>query len=510
MAAALPFPTVETKLFSLEPNGPLELFALEHESSDEGSSLEDHAEASRTSGASDKSKEILQVHRRREIEFNGLGGIAGVFRGRELTRKEGRLICGITPIDALIGGGIVRGRISEIIGDASAGKTTLAAAFAAAATGRGEVVAWLDTDGSFDPASTAAAGVDLARLLWVAMPVSRGGASYRTTADDIECQRGEIECGRPTLSRISGETGRNYSGPPMTNRIERGRPDPSQITEELAQEATPANRSGARYAGPPRMTERIEPDEHGQAQAGYRWSPARKRSPIAMMLKAAEWILTAGGFGLVVIDCGRACNSGSAFTQSAALRLARAAERSGAAVIVIGSRRLCGSFAALSLRLKRARICFSRESRWAPGLFDGLAIEAQVMRNKLGGAGASASWEALADPLSIWMSGATAESAPSVSAPRRTSGTKPAVVASGATAESAASVSAPKRTSGTKPATVASRVPEESTISESAPMRAAGAKPATAASGTKTRAAAAFDSSNLNGTLNAGRRAGMR
>jgi recombination protein RecA len=509
MAAALPFPAVETKLFSLEPNGPLELFALERESSGEGSYLEDHAAAPRTSGASDKSKDILQVHRRREIEFNGLGEIAGVFRGRELTRKEGRLTCGITAIDDLIGGGIVRGRISEIIGDASAGKTTLAAAFAAAATGRGEVVAWLDADGSFDPASTAAAGVDLARLLWVAMPVSRGGASYRTTAEDIEYQRGEIECERPTLSQISGETGRNYSGPPMTNRIERGRPDPSQIIEEMAREATPANRSGASYPGPPRMTERIEPDEYGQDQAGYRWSPARKRSPIAMVLKAAEWILTAGGFGLVVIDCGRACNSGGAFTQSAALRLARAAERSGAAVIVIGSRRLCGTFAALSLRLKRARTCFSRESRWAPGLFDGLAIEAQVMRNKLGGAGASASWEALADPSSIWMSGATAESAPSVSASRRTSGTKPATVASSVTERSAASVSAPRRTSGTKPAMVASSVTEESTIS-SAPMRAAGAKSATAASGTKTRAAAAFDSSNLNGRSNASRRAGMR
>ena len=188
MAAALPFTTVETKLygpeqdgarelFTLGQDGPGELFAFEHDGSGECAYLEDHAAAPRQSGAPDKSKEILEVNRRlREVEFNGLGGIAGVFRGRELTRKEGRLRCGITPIDDLIGGGIVRGRISEIIGDASAGKTSLAAAFAAAATGRGEVVAWIDADGGLDPASTAAAGVDLARLLWVAMPVSRSGA----------------------------------------------------------------------------------------------------------------------------------------------------------------------------------------------------------------------------------------------------------------------------------------------------------------------------------------------
>ncbi|HEY1850383.1 MAG TPA: hypothetical protein VGG60_05090 [Candidatus Binataceae bacterium] len=443
MAAALPFTTVETKLygpeqdgarelFTLGQDGPGELFAFEHDGSGECAYLEDHAAAPRQSGAPDKFKEILEVNRRlREVEFNGLGGIAGVFRGRELTRKEGRLRCGITPIDDLIGGGIVRGRISEIIGDASAGKTSLAAAFAAAATGRGEVVAWIDADGGLDPASTAAAGVDLARLLWVAMPVSRSGAGSRTAAGDIECQRGEIE---------------------------RGRPYPSRIIAEMAREVLPASRGGAGYAGPPRMTERIEPDEHGQAQTEYRWSPARKRSPIAMVLKAAEWILTADGFGVVVIDCGSACTRIGAFTQSAALRLARAAERSGAAVIVIGSRRLCGTFAALSLRLKRARTCFSRESRWAPGLFDGLAIEAQVMRNKLGGAGASASWKALVDPSSCGMSGATAESAPSASAPMRISREKSAMVASGA----------------------------------------------------KTRAAAVFDSSNLNGRSNAGRRAGMR
>ena len=173
------------------------------------------------------------------------------------------------------------------------------------------------------------------------------------------------------------------------------------------------------------------------------------------------------------------------FTQSAALRLARAAERSGAAVIVIGSRRLCGTFAALSLRLKRARTCFSRESRWAPGLFDGLAIEAQVMRNKLGGAGASASWEALADPSSMWMSGATAESTPSASASIRTSGTKPATVASSGDGEVPDLRIRIDARGGNEVCHGRVRCEDAS-------------------------AAGAFDSSNSNGTLNAGRRAGMR
>src|SRR5580698_11137986 len=90
----------------------------------------------------------------------------GVFKGHELTRKEGRLTCGIAPIDALIGG-LARGRISEITGPISSGKTTIAASFASAASRRGEVVGWVDVPGAFDPRSLDAAGADLARILWL-------------------------------------------------------------------------------------------------------------------------------------------------------------------------------------------------------------------------------------------------------------------------------------------------------------------------------------------------------
>jgi hypothetical protein len=44
---------------------------------------------------------------------------SGVFRGRELTRKDRRIASGVTPIDNLIGGGIVRGRVSKILGAAA-------------------------------------------------------------------------------------------------------------------------------------------------------------------------------------------------------------------------------------------------------------------------------------------------------------------------------------------------------------------------------------------------------
>src|SRR5229473_567138 len=103
-----------------------------------------------------------------QLEFTG------VFRGHELTRKDRRLRSGLAPLDALIDGGIPRGRISEITGRAGSGKTSIAASFAAFATRRGEVAAWLDASGSFDPESMAAAGVDLRRMLWASM--RRGSA----------------------------------------------------------------------------------------------------------------------------------------------------------------------------------------------------------------------------------------------------------------------------------------------------------------------------------------------
>jgi recombination protein RecA len=73
---------------------------------------------------------------------------------------------GITAMDTLTGG-LPRGCLTEICGPASSGRTTLLLAALAAATGRGECCAVVDAGDTLDPQSTAAAGVELDRLLWV-------------------------------------------------------------------------------------------------------------------------------------------------------------------------------------------------------------------------------------------------------------------------------------------------------------------------------------------------------
>lgn len=77
---------------------------------------------------------------------------------------------GIAGIDGPLGGGLRRGHLSEIVGARSTGRTAVLCQALAAATARGEVVAVVDTCDRFDPASAAAAGVDLSRLLWVRLP----------------------------------------------------------------------------------------------------------------------------------------------------------------------------------------------------------------------------------------------------------------------------------------------------------------------------------------------------
>jgi recombination protein RecA len=86
---------------------------------------------------------------------------------------------GLPALDVRLGGGLRRGQISEIVGPRSSGRTSLLMALAGATTRRGELAAFVDTLDGFDPASAAAAGVELTRLLWVRGAAAPGEAQAR-------------------------------------------------------------------------------------------------------------------------------------------------------------------------------------------------------------------------------------------------------------------------------------------------------------------------------------------
>lgn len=101
-------------------------------------------------------------------------------------------------------------------------------------------------------------------------------------------------------------------------------------------------------------------------------------------LRCAETILGAGGFGLVVLDLdGVPLQRLRSYSWP---RLARVAEKSGAALVLLAPHRLAGSFAMISVELEARRRLFS-VTRAAPRpvpLFDGIESYGVVVHDKRG------------------------------------------------------------------------------------------------------------------------------
>ena len=199
-----------------------------------------------------------------------LGRPGDIRLGSARPERIARLPTGLAVLDQALGGGLPRGRVTELAGARSTGRTGLACAIAATATRAGETIAWVDPADTLEPEAAAAAGIALARLLWV----------------------------RPR---------------------------------------------GARDA-----------------------------------FRAAEILLGAGGFGLVVLDVDASQAPAGIWP-----RLARAAERTRAAFLVIAPRREAGTFAALGLELGARRV------RWSGGpgqlvLLEGIDARVTVARSRVG------------------------------------------------------------------------------------------------------------------------------
>ena len=101
---------------------------------------------------------------------------------------------GIPQLD-LLTGGLARGCLTEICGTPSSGRTSVLLSALARATARGEVCALVDASDAFDPASAAAAGMEMSRLLWV-----RCGEKY-PSRKHRSLQRGKLSRGKNPQTR---------------------------------------------------------------------------------------------------------------------------------------------------------------------------------------------------------------------------------------------------------------------------------------------------------------------
>src|SRR5687767_2875340 len=153
---------------------------------------------------------------------------------------------GALPLDIALGvGGVPRGRIVEIFGPESSGKTTLIYHIIAEAQARGGICAFVDAEHSIDPIYAQRIGVDTDELL-VSQPdygeqaleivdvLVRSGAVDIVAVDsvaaltprvELEGQMGETQVGlqarlmSQALRKLAGDLSRPDTVPVLTNQI---------------------------------------------------------------------------------------------------------------------------------------------------------------------------------------------------------------------------------------------------------------------------------------------------
>src|SRR5437667_410415 len=84
-----------------------------------------------------------------------LGRPGDIRLGSTRPERVARLSTGLAVLDEALGGGLPRGRVTELAGSPSTGRTGLACAIAATATRAGETIAWVEPADAPDPGSAA-------------------------------------------------------------------------------------------------------------------------------------------------------------------------------------------------------------------------------------------------------------------------------------------------------------------------------------------------------------------
>jgi len=200
---------------------------------------------------------------------------------------------GIPQLD-LLTGGIARGCLTEICGTASSGRTSVLLFALARATQRGEVCALVDASDAFDPASAAAAGMEMSRLLWV-------------------------RCGEKYPSRKHSSAARR-AGCAKTSDSCQGTP-----------------------SGIPQVAEK---------KSGF----SRWESQLGQMLKVTDLLLQSNGFGMIALDLGDVpVPSARRIPLASWFRFRRAIEHTPTALLVLEQQPIAGSCSSVLVKVSGAR-----------------------------------------------------------------------------------------------------------------------------------------------------------
>jgi recombination protein RecA len=282
------------------------------------------------------------------------------------------LATGISGIDALLQGGLPVGAITEMSGPECSGRTSIALSFIAGITRTAKVCAWVDVADTLHPESAAAAGVDLARLLWVRCGVKK-------TVPQSAQNRFALD--------------KKYLIPPPAKKGLHGGgfgPHPRGETKGISDAISDLLRTetavAARCAEPlPRVRRQKEvfkplPLQPGK-NTGRRTAPDPARdkpwSRIDQALRVTDLLLQAGGFSAIVLDMGSiAPEYASRVPLATWFRYRTAAERTQASILLLTQYPCARSSAGLVLRLQSCN-ALQDESTVFSGINYGIEIVRQ-------------------------------------------------------------------------------------------------------------------------------------
>ncbi len=278
---------------------------------------------------------------------------------------------GIAEVDALLEGGLPLGGVTEVIGRASSGRSTLVLSVLAGITREGAAAAYVDVSDALDPLSAAAMGIDLGRLLWV----RAGGSANETSGSLAVTDKWPLEVRTRSKERDDVKYGRGGSHPRtemrgMEHAVERlfqAKASPENAEIPFV-DYTPRCSESLRGRRITRSPERVAPKTN-TATEDPRLRPAskfRRHSTAKEVwdrldqgLRATDLLLNTGGFRAIVVDMGDVGPEQARRVPLASwYRFRLQAEKSQALLLLVTQTACAGSCASVVLG------CLEADERW--------------------------------------------------------------------------------------------------------------------------------------------------
>jgi hypothetical protein len=274
---------------------------------------------------------------------------------------------GVASVDAVLEGGLPVGAITELLGPESSGRSGLALSFVSRVTDTGRVCAWGDVSDALCPESTAEAGVDLARLLWV-----RCGAIAAKTQNPAEYKFALPDKYMIAPTAKKGLHGGGCGGYPRNEA--KGLPQaingllrPEAIAPRCAEPQARVRRERETFAA---QVSTYLPQANSHSRPGKPWSR------IEQALRVTDLLLQAGGFSAIVLDMASfAPEYVSRVPLATWFRYRAAAERTQASLLLLAQHPCAKSSSELSLRFQPVKLRHDEKT-----VFTGLEHSLEVKR----------------------------------------------------------------------------------------------------------------------------------